>query len=486
MEALILFPHQLFRGNDSLARGRRVYLVEDALYFRQFAFHKQKLVLHRASMQAHAATLRGEGHDVRYLESRVVPDMNALARELADGGIVLAHFIDPVDDWLERFLLSALGDQGIKAQKHPTPMFLSPEETLRQHFRGRERWAMSGFYIAQRRRLGLLVERGQPVGGRWSFDTSNRKRLPPRLEIPAPWTPGPNRHVDEAIAYVEREFAGNPGTLTHFRYPVTHGDARRWLEDFVATRLRNFGDYEDAIAADQNVLFHSVLSPMLNVGLLEPAEVLDAAIGAQGIPLNSLEGFVRQIIGWREYMRAAYVLRGRRQRTANYWNHTEPLPRSFWTASTGLLPVDSVVKRVLDNAYAHHIERLMVLANFMQICGFRPDDVYRWFMELFIDAYDWVMVPNVYGMALFADGGLMTTKPYISSSNYLRKMSDFPSGAWCGAWDGLFWTFIGRNRQRIEINPRMRMLTQILARMGDAKRRDHDHAARQALERLRA
>lgn len=304
---------------------------------------------------------------------------------------------------------------------------------------------------------------------RWSFDRENRKRLPRGLRPPQRWQPPINEFVREAIDYVERNFANNPGIGTDFSYPVSYADATASLRDFINLRLTRFGDYEDAIAAEGSTLFHSVLTPMLNIGLLTPREVLDGVLGAEGVPLNSLEGFVRQLIGWREFMRAAYVLHGRRQRTQNFWQHERRLPMSFWNGTTGIEPVDTVIRRVLKHAYAHHIERLMVLGNFMQLCGFHPDDVYRWFMELFVDAYDWVMVPNVYGMALHADGGLITTKPYVSGSSYVRKMSNFPRGAWCDTWDGLFWSFIDRQRSYFERNPRIGPIVRQLERMPEAK-----------------
>ncbi len=226
---------------------------------------------------------------------------------------------------------------------------------------------------------------------------------------------------------------------------------------------------------------------MLNTGLLTPEEVLRAALDyakVNRIALNALEGFIRQIIGWREFMRATYMLKGRRQRTRNFWNHARPLPDAFWRGETGIEPVEIVIRRVLDHAYAHHIERLMVLANFMVLCEFAPDDVYRWFMELFIDAHDWVMVPNVYGMALHADGGLITTKPYISASSYILKMSDFKRGDWCEILDGLFWRFIRKHVDFFAANPRLRVMTQQLKRMGTDKLNRHIAVAENYLATL--
>ena len=475
--ALLLFPHQLFEANRRLAEGKAVFLSEDALFFRQYPFHKHKLVLHRAGMKAHVAALRDAAASVTYLDAAQAPDMRAVLAAIAAAAPTELHFIDPVDDWVERRLAREAAHAGLKLVRHETPMFLTSPARLEEQFRSRRRVRMADFYAAQRRELGVLMQDGKPAGGRWSFDAENRKRLPRGLVVPAPARPKRSAVVVEACAYVDAQFPGNPGDTADFGLPVTPAEARAWLREFVRERLPRFGDYEDAIAADQAVLFHSMLSVPLNAGLLDPREVLDAALGAAGVPLNSLEGFVRQLIGWREFVRGAYVHFGRAQRTRNFWNHARPLPASFWKGDSGVAPVDAVVRRVLRSGYCHHIERLMVLANFMNLCGIHPDEVYRWFMALFVDAYDWVMVPNVYGMALHADGGRMTTKPYLSGSNYILKMSDFPRGDWCGTWDALYWSFIERHRAFFEGNPRLALAPRQLERMGAATLAAHRRRA---------
>jgi deoxyribodipyrimidine photolyase-related protein len=231
-----------------------------------------------------------------------------------------------------------------------------------------------------------------------------------------------------------------------------------------------------------SILHHSVLTPMLNIGLLDPETIIQKAVdvaGRQDIPLNSLEGFIRQILGWREFIRAVYQRENVTQRTKNYWGFKRKIPASFWTGTTGIVPVDTVIKRVLKSGYAHHIERLMVLGNFMLLCEFDPDEVYRWFMEMFVDSYDWVMVPNVYGMTQFADGGMMTTKPYISGSNYIIKMSDYEKGNWQKIWDGLFWRFMHLHRDFFLRNPRLGMLVKTFDKMTDEKKQLHlNHAER--------
>lgn len=236
-------------------------------------------------------------------------------------------------------------------------------------------------------------------------------------------------------------------------------------------RLAGFGAYEDAISEEQVVLFHSKLSAPLNIGLLSPSEIIARALLMEAkVPRASLEGFIRQIIGWREFMRAVYVLRGSEIRRRNVLNHKNNLPDAWYGATTGIAPIDATIRKVLKHAYCHHIERLMILGNFMLLLKITPDHVYGWFMDLFIDAYDWVMVPNVYAMSQFADGGTITTKPYFSSSNYVRKMSDYKKGPWCEIWDSLFYNFLSAHRSMISRNPRLNVLLKHLDRLSKEKR----------------
>jgi deoxyribodipyrimidine photolyase-related protein len=285
-------------------------------------------------------------------------------------------------------------------------------------------------------------------------------------------------------AVVATHFPDVIGSDTEFGYPIDHTGAAAWLEDFVGERLASFGDYEDAISSGHDTLFHSVLTPMLNIGLLSPRQVVDAALDRAGrVPLNSLEGFLRQVIGWREFVRLVYLTHGRRQRTRNFWGFTCDMPAALYDGSTGIDPVDHVIHKVLRSGYCHHIERLMILGNFMLLCEIHPDAVYRWFMELFVDAYDWVMVPNVYGMSQYADGGFMTTKPYISGSSYVLKMSDFKRGPWCAAWDALYWRFVDRHSDFFAGNPRMTMMVAMKDKLG-AKLKEHLRVADEFLARL--
>jgi deoxyribodipyrimidine photolyase-related protein len=351
---------------------------------------------------------------------------------------------------------------------------------------------MSSFYIEQRKRLKLLLDGAGPLGGKWSFDTENRKKLPKKTTIPEAlsrklFSQDETNFVNEATEYVNEHFADNPGETEHFEYPINHTEAKKVLRDFLSEKIYTYGDYQDSIDTTSSFLFHSVLTPSLNIGLIHPQTVIQEVLKQhqkKEIPMNSLEGFLRQVIGWREFTRGVYQLKGRFQRTKNFFGHTRKIPPSFWNASTGILPLDNVLQRVIATGYGNHIERLMVFSNFMLLCEFDPDEVYEWFMSLFIDSYDWVMVPNVYGMGQYADGGLMITKPYISSSNYIRKMSHFKQEEWATIWDALYWRFMKKHRALFEKNPRTRMTTKHLDTMGKEKLKSHLQTAEKFLKTL--
>lgn len=489
MQAALIYPHQLFPRHPAVQAAEICFLVEDPLFFTQYPFHRQKIVLHRASMKAYAKSLTAENRRVVYVDSEKLAQTGDIVAVLQRHKIQRVGYVDPSDDWLQRRLSSALMSAGLESEIFADPHFLTqPQHFLEFEERRKDKqgkWFFTDFYVEQRKRLGILLDaRGKPLGGKWSYDTENRKKLPKGTSIPEIAWPDRRVEVTAAIRYADRQFAGHYGRSDNFCYPITTDDARKCLNDFLEHRFERFGDYEDAIEPEETFLFHSVLTPALNTGLLSPGEVIDGALAfADRVPLNSLEGFIRQVIGWREYIRGVYLIMGRQQRTANFWGNQQTIPPSFYDGSTGIDPVDRVIRRVLATGYCHHIERLMILGNFMLLCDFHPNAVYRWFMELFIDAYDWVMVPNVYGMSQYADGGLITTKPYISGSAYVLKMSHFSRGDWCPIWDALYWRFIHRHREFFAGNPRMSVMVAQLNRMGD-KLNQHLHRAEQFLQQL--
>ena len=487
--ARLVMPHQLFVEHLDAPQdgeGTLMVLVEPDLFFRQYRFHTHKLVLHRASMTAFEAKLADAGFTTAYVASEADRGTDAqLTALLKDRGVTEISCFDVVDDWLERDLRRVAGTIGADLELLETPGFLTTREQVLAQFGDRQP-RMATFYEWQRRRLDVLMDGDGTVGGKWSYDADNRKALPKDLEIPDMPRTQRRQEVTDAIAWVSEEFADNPGDPETFSWPVTHEVAERWLTRFCADRLELFGPYEDAIAADETWIFHSALSPLINTGLLDPRRVVDAVVShaeANDVPLSSLEGFVRQVIGWREYMRGAYVARGREMRTRNMLRLSRSLDEGWWTGETGLDPVDRVIERILETGYAHHIERLMILGNAMLLLRIDPDEVYEWFMEMFVDAYDWVMVPNVYAMSQFAVGELITTKPYVSGSNYVRKMSDFGKGDWATAWDALYWQFVDDHRDAFASNPRTAMTVRTLDKMKSEKREAHAEEAKRWLER---
>ncbi|MFO0943717.1 MAG: cryptochrome/photolyase family protein [Pirellulales bacterium] len=473
MRTFLVYPHQLFRSQTVVSNADHIVFVEDPLFFSQYRFHAQKILLHRASMKRFEAELSLSGKSVHYVDAgrlKYSSDVVAVLKKLKASQI---QFFDLTDDWLHRRLTQALDKAKLPYEVEAHPHFLTGPDTFKKYIGSRSKLFFTDFYIQQRKRLEVLLDEDEkPTGGKWSFDTENRKRLPKDIQIPVYKNPKSEPEIAEALSYLYKNFPKALGidrldSSAAFRYPISPQAARVVLRDFIGKRFEHFGLYEDAMDTQQGVLFHSVLTPALNIGLLSPDEVIKAALNvADQIPMNSLEGFIRQIIGWREFILGVYRNFGRKQRVLNFWNHTRPIPAAFYDGSTGIEPVDTVIHRTLDHAYCHHIERLMILGNFMLLCELKPNDIYQWFMELFIDAYDWVMVPNVYGMSQFADGGMITTKPYISGSSYVLKMSNFKKGSWCEVWDGLYWRFIHNHRDFFSRNPRMSVMVAQCNKMG--------------------
>lgn len=489
---LIIFPHQLFTDHPGFSKSPdKIILIEDSLFFRDkqypVNFHKQKLLLHRASMK-YFENLCSKRTETIYIDYEI--NGEPLKQVINKHSPAKFIFCDPVDFILEKRIKSLVKQKNSIIEVMTSPGFINTKKQNEDYRKGKKRWFMSDYYQQQRLRLNILIDNGKPTGGKWSFDEDNRKKLPKKMLSQLLNTPdvNNNEYVQEAIDYIENKLPNNPGSIKQFIYPTTHDEASDWLQHFIENKLTKFGPYEDAIVPDENWLYHSVLTPALNIGLLTPKQVIDTTLNYANdndVPLASLEGFIRQIIGWREFMRAAYDDLGVTMRNKNHWQHTRKIPNSFYEGTTGIEPVDNTIKRLNDYAYCHHIERLMVLGGFMFICEFDPDDIYRWFMELFIDSYDWVMVPNVYAMSQNADGGLITTKPYFSGSSYIKKMSHYKPGPWCDIWDGLYWRFIIKHSETLKKNPRWAMMVSMASKMDKTKKQTHLKNAENFLKTLK-
>lgn len=483
----LVFPHQLYKNVKHFDNKNPVYLIEENLYFTQYKFHQQKIAFQRAGMKFYEKYLLDLGFTVHYIESKTdESDIRYLLKKLKKEGCKNIVFSDVTDNWLEK----RLRESGLESDISESQIFLNTRKDLEKYFEEKDAYHQTDFYKQQRTSWNILMDDGRPKGGKWTFDIENRKKYPKGKVPPALHFPENSAFYEEAVRYTQEKFADHYGHVTDYQlYPCTFEDADCWLDDFLEHRFAEFGDYEDSLVQQEHFLHHSVLSPLLNTGLLTPKKVLKKALKyaeEHDIPMNSTEGFVRQIVGWREFIRGMYVYEGTYQRRQNYWKHQKKLPHDFYTGKTGILPIDSCVRKISATGYAHHIERLMVFANFMNLGNITPHERYDWFMTMFIDSYDWVMVPNVYGMSSYSDGGLMSTKPYVSGSNYLKKMSNYADGEWVGLWDALFWKFVEDNREFFSKNPRLGMMLRTLDRMKEETRNAHFRKAETYLNTLDA
>ncbi len=486
----LIFPTQLYK-NYIAKQSVNFVLIEDSLIFGcdpewPLKIHKKKITLHLASMNAYKEYLIQKGFNVLYLKHERHKKTEHYLSYLYKLGYKEFILYDPNDNVLLKRIRTFCSTFNINLIILDNPSILTSKELIDQYSSTEKKPFMKNFYKKQRVHLNILIDnKNKPIGDKWSFDLENRKKLPKSIDLPTITKLVHNKHLIKAINHVNDNYNDYYGENNDFNLPTTHAEAEDWLDKFIEERLFSFGAYEDAIHKKNNTLWHSLLSPLLNIGLLTPDLIIKRVINnykLYSIPLNSLEGLIRQIIGWREFMSIMYNAHGTKMRNSNFWNfNNKKIPISFYNGTTGIEPLDDSINNVLRTGYCHHIERLMIIGNFMLLCRFHPDSVYKWFMELFIDAYDWVMVPNVYGMSQFSDGGIFTTKPYISGSNYIRKMSDYKVGEWSKKWDGLFWLFINDYKSFFAKQNRLSILVKTLEKMNDTKRHSHFLEANQFL-----
>ncbi len=425
MTSLLINPTQLFSDTKHLHDFSKIIIYEEPKFFTKFKYHKQKLILHRASCRWYYDRLKSKGFNVQYVEFSKNPKPT--------------HIYEPFD----HELTAKYHDCNVIASHN---FLITPEfvENCRTLFFDGKHFSHEKFYKLQRRRLNVLMNGTEPKGGKWSFDMENRKKIPSNEKVP----PRPNAtkspYITEATTYVNKHWPNNPGDDNIFIWPITHTGAQQWLAKFIAGRFSKFGKYQDASLEGEAILYHSAITPVLNIGLITDRDVLNA-VSAANVPIASKEGFIRQLIGWRNYMMAIYLLRGKQLQKMNYWEHGRRMPYSWWNGTTQIEPIDDIIKnKILKYAFTHHIERLMYLGVWAFLNHIRPTDVYEWFMEMTIDAYEWVMIPNVYGMSQNADNNMVMKRLYICSSNYILKMSNYAKGEWCAKWDTLYYCHINR------------------------------------------
>ena len=479
-----------------------VFMREDFELCTYYQFHKLKIYFFLAAMRAYAQEMRAYAqemraadHSVTYQELHPSPQPYEihLQKWLKENLIqkLLVHEIE--DKFFEARIFAAASAAGVEIAVIRSPMFLTSRAQFKNYLQKYKRPLMKTFYEAQRKRLSVMVdEQGEPAGGRWSFDELNRKPLPkditpPESDISHGGTLSDSRTDLSVRDICNDAFADHPGDVSHVWFPVDRAGAQAWLQQFLDERLSNFGPFEDALTMRSDFVFHSALTPFLNTGLLTPDDVVGSAIKiAEDRKLNiaSIEGFVRQVIGWREFVRGIYQNYSEVQEKKNFWNHDRVLNSCWYDATTGVPPLDDVIRKVTRLGYAHHIERLMVVSNMMLLLEVKPSDAHRWFMEMFIDSSDWVMGPNVYGMGIFSDGGIFATKPYICGSNYYRKMGGYKKGDWCDAVDGLYWGFVEKHAAFFTKNPRLSMMVSTVHKMDPARKATIYSAADQLRARL--
>ncbi len=464
-----------------LDRARDVVLMmevaAEATYVRH---HKQKLVLFLSAMRHFAAELAARGIRVDYV--RLDDPANSgsfdgeIARALARHRVDRIVVTEPGEWRIEQAMADWSARFGLPVEVRADARFYASRARFEKWARGRRGWRLEHFYREMRREHGVLMDGDQPAGGAWNFDPENRKRLPADMATPPRRRFAPDAVTREVMALVEARFPDHFGTLATFGWPVTRAEALAALADFVDTALPRFGDYQDAMKAGAPFLFHSLLAPALNIGLLSPREACAAAEAAWRdgrAPINAVEGFVRQVLGWREYVRGVYWTLMPAYAASNALSAARPLPDFYWTGDTDMRCVAQAVAATRDHAYSHHIQRLMVTGNFALLAGIAPQEIERWYLAVYADAVEWVEMPNTLGMATFADGGRMASKPYAASGAYIDRMSDFcrgcaydvkqKTGPKACPFNRLYWAFLIRNRGMLEGNPRLTMPYRTLA-----------------------
>jgi deoxyribodipyrimidine photolyase-related protein len=458
------------RGAD---RSRDVVLLaevrDEATYVRH---HKKKIAFVFSAMRHFARELEEDGWTVEYVQFDHDDNRGSIAGEIEralsrlDFGSVVVT--EPGEWRLSRALEALDKCLPVSIRVLDDDRFLCSTKEFSEWAEGRKQLRMEHFYRKMRRKTGLLMDGDEPAGGRWNYDSENRKPARKDLDFLGPRRFRPDDVTSEVLQLVERRFSDHFGSLEPFWFGVTHDAAEAAFDHFLETSLHFFGDYQDAMLRDERFLFHAVISLYINVGLLDPLDAcrrVDDAYRRHRVPLNAAEGFIRQIIGWREYVRGIYWLRMPDYAESNYFGHDRALPDFYWTGETNMACLRACIAQTRDEAYAHHIQRLMVTGNFAMLAGIDPKAVHEWYLAVYADAYEWVELPNTIGMSQFADGGLLASKPYAASGNYINRMSDYCSGCRYKVrqktgpdacpFNYLYWGFLDRHRGKLAANPRL-------------------------------
>jgi deoxyribodipyrimidine photolyase-related protein len=480
-----------------------VWMVEVAEEATQVWSHKARIAVFLSAMRHFRNTLQRRGWAVWYRELDDPKNLGSFSVEIRDAvnrtrakKIVL---VEPGEYRVKQAFEQMAADLNVDLEIRPDRHFICSTEDFARHAEGRKQLRMEYFYREMRRKTGILIEDGRPTGGKWNYDVENRevfdRKGPGALHLPPSFPP--DKITSEVLKLVESRFAKHPGSLDNFDWPITQEQAQQALDDFIAYRLPNFGRFQDAMWTDEPFLYHSLLSSALNMKLLDPREVIDAAISAfrsGKAPLNSVEGFVRQILGWREYVRGIYWQYMPEYLDRNQLNAQLPLPDFYWTGETDMSCLKNAITQTLDYGYAHHIQRLMITGLFALLADVNPRAVHDWYLAVYVDAVEWVELPNTLGMSQFADGGIMASKPYVASGKYIDRMSNYcvncrydPNQS-CNEdacpFTTLYWDFLARHRKELARNQRMVMQLKNLERKTPSELRAIRHRATSVKEEL--
>ncbi len=475
-DIFIVLGNQLFDPQHLREfKNYKIFMAEDLSLCTYEKHHKLKILHFLSSMRSYNDLLNEKGFEVDYYDfknefsSRYEYKLEKSIKKNKSKKVLSFEIEDkPFEKKLNKFIK----DVGLERVIVTSPMFLNTRDEFKKYLDNNKKPLMASYYKMSRIKFDLLIKDEKPVGGKWSFDKDNRKKLPQNVKLPKHLVASETKHTKVLKKFIEATFKNHPGSTKDFWLPTTHKEATAWLDNFVKERLNLFGDYEDAVSQRDNILFHSALSPLINSGLVTPKQIVDKLKKFKNkVNLNSLEGYIRQVIGWREFMRGIYQNYSEEMEKGNFFNHKRKLKKEWYSGKTGIPPLDHSIKNALKYGWTHHIERLMILSSLMNLCEIEPKQVYKWFMEMFVDSSEWVMVPNVYGMGLFSDGGIFATKPYICGSSYYLKMMDFKKGEWCEIVDGLYWRFINKNRKFFSSNPRLNMMVSVYDKMKNERKK---------------
>lgn len=502
---LLVLGDQLTLDRGALAQADRsdtiILMAEVAAETTYVPHHKKKIALVLSAMRHFADQLQRGGWLVDYVKLDDPENSESLAGELTKA--VARHapsrvvVTEPGEFRVKAHLSDWAETSGTGMEFVTDDRFVASQDEFANWAEGRKQLRMEYFYREMRRKTGLLMAGDEPEGGKWNFDAENRKPAKADLFMPEPIWFEPDPVTEQVLELVERRFPDHIGQLRPFRYAVTRDQALLALDHFIEHGLPSFGDYQDAMLTGEPFLYHSLLSGYLNIGLLDPIEIcrrVEDAYYCGRAPLNAAEGYIRQIIGWREYIRGIYWLKMPEYADSNFFNADRPLPEFYWTGETDMACLRAAIGQTIEHAYAHHIQRLMVTGNFAMLAGVRPQDVHEWYLAVYMDAYEWVEMPNTLGMSQFADGGLLGSKPYAASGNYISKMSDYCSGCRYDVkkktgpdacpFNPLYWDFLVRNREKLGSNPRLGQVYRTWDRMAEEKKQDYLTSAETILAQI--